>query len=365
MSHEIVKSIAIKDDKVYLTGADSSLRPLSFNRFECTPLSNLLAEKGPDALYAKIGEEMWNGNMEVWSGSKLCKLYLAARNAFPTGMNFATFDSKTAGEFLGRMVKELERDPPSDLSDYVKQALALQNNRDYILEAAQRTGYNFLNYASPELQTDKAFALEVLRAGHGAAWFSYPTQFNDDKEFALEALRLNGCFYRELDENLMVDKEVIREAFREAPNKKFHEHIPTLIPPMALFDYETDPTKPTLNKAFIMELLDVCPSMHMNRAPLLLEDRDIALKWSQVGKFFPYSVGDLPEHYLAEKEFQDTLCKRFEGTEQYDILLKRFAEKGIPLGEKTLDAKIQSAVSRTVEVSCDGKTASKETPKCR
>lgn len=343
MSYEIVKSISVKDDKVYLTSADSSLRPLDFSRWECTAFSKILAEQGKDALYAKLGEEIWNGNLQLRQGSKLCRLYMKACDAFPADMTFSTFDSKAAGNFLGKMVARLEEKPAADLSGFVEQAHAMQSDRDYIMEAAHRTGHNFLNYASTEVQNDRAFALGVLRAGRGAAWFEYPAQFRWDKDFALEALKLNGCFYRSLGDVVKADREVILEAFRETPGKTFHEHLPDVIPPTALFDYETDPTKPALDKQFIMELLDVCPSMHMNRMPDLLLDRDVALKWAQVGKFFPYSVEDLPKQYLMDKEFQETLYKRFEKTEYLEILEKRLETLGIARNRGSLDSQIQTA----------------------
>lgn len=346
MSHEIVKSITIQDDKVFLTSADSSLRPLDFNRWECTSLSQILAEKGRDALYATIGKEVWNGNMELRQGSKLCKLFLEARNALPSGLSFLSLESKAAGEFLGKMVSRLEANPLADLSGYVKQVRDLQNDRDYILEAAYRTGHNFLNYASQEVQQDREFALEVLRAGNGAAWFDYPEAYKDDKAFALEAVKLNGCFYRSLGDSVKADREVVMEAFREAPDKAYHEHLPDIISPLALLDCETNPLKPVLDKKFIMDLLDSCPSMHMSRLPALLNDRDIALKWTQVGKFFPSSVRDLPKQYLTDKEFQDVLCQRFEGTDKFDVLVKRLAELGVTLNKKSLNLQIQSANNR-------------------
>lgn len=349
MSHEIVKSIAVKGDKVFLTSADSSLRPLYFKKWECTSFSKVLVDKGKEALYALIGKEVWDGNLELRSGSKLCNLYRKARNAFPSGLNFMSLDSKAAGDFLGKMVSSLEANPFADLSGYVKQALALQNDRDYILEATHRTGYNFLNCANQEIQNDREFALEVLRAGRGAAWFEYPEAYKDDKAFALEAVKLNGCFYRRLGDSVKADREIIREAFREAPDKKFHEHLPDIVPPLALLDFEKDPLRPGIDKTFIMELLDICPSMHMSRIPVLLNDRDIALKWTQVGKFFPYSVGDLPKQFLLDDAFQDVLCKRFEGTEKFDVLVKRLAGLGVELNKQSLEQQIQAAANRGAE----------------
>ena len=62
-----------------------------------------------------------------------------------------------------------------------------------------------------------------------------------------------------------------------------------------------------------------------------------------MGKFFPYSVEDLPKQYLMDKEFQDTLYKRFERTEYSEILEKRFEMLGITRNKESLDSQIQTA----------------------
>ncbi len=346
MSHTIVKSIGIKGDKVYLTSADSSIRPLYYHRWECTSLSKILSEKGKDALYATIGEEVWNGNMHLRHGSKLCALFMEARNAFPRDMNFSTFDSKAAGTLLGEMVTKLAEDPKADLLPYIQRALEMRNDRGYILEAAQRTGHNFLNYASEEVQRDRAFALQVLHTAGGTAWFSYPAHFKDDKEFALEALQLNGCLYRELSDRLKADREVLLAAFQETPGKKYHEHLPDLIPPEAYCFFNASSNQLEMDKAFVCKLVEICPAMHMDRAPHLLADRAIALKWAQVGKFFPFSFSELPKQYQHDKEFQDTLIRRFENTDKYDTLLQRFAREGLIYSDNSFDAKLSAAKAR-------------------
>jgi len=347
MSYEIVKSIAISKDKVFLTGADSSLRPLHFHRWECEPLTKILGEQGREALYASIGEEVWNGNMHLWQGNKLCKLFLEAHSAFPRNLHFSNFDSKTAGKYLGRMVAALEQDPSADLSPIVSEALAIRNDRNYILDAVKRTGYNFLDYASEEVQNDRAFALEVLHAGSGTAWFHYPKQYNADKAFAMEALKLNGCFYRELEHPLRDDREIILEAFRESEGRRFHEHLPDLIPASAYFKRDTESNQSMYDTEFLCDLLDKCPSMHMSRAPWLLQNREIVEKWVQVGRFFPHSVTELPAEYLQDEKIQSLLCRRFEGTDKYDILMQRFKAVGIQLPHEPLAHRINAVSNRT------------------
>ena len=346
MSFDYVKGISIQQDKVFLNSAANNVSPRHFESWECTSFSKVLAEEGKEALYARIGENVWNGNFHLLRGNKLCNLFLAATNAFPDGLSFHNYDGQTAGKYLGKMVSALEQDPKADLSPIVKEAMALMNDRNYILETAQRTGHNFLNFASPELQKDRDFALQVLKAGGKCAWFSYPKAYSGDKAFAMEALQLNGCFYRNLDESLRSNREIILAAFKETAHDRFHEHLPDVCPPMTFFEFQTDPLRPTLDKEFLYQLMDACPSIHMNRAPWLLEDRDIALKWAQVGKFFPFSVSDLPKKYLKDPEFQDALCARFQGTDKFDTLLQRFAVEGILFSTDSLESKIRAAQAK-------------------
>lgn len=349
MSYEIVKSIAVTKDKVFLTGADSSLHPLHFHRWECEPLTKILREQGREALYATLGEDVWNGNIHLRQGNKLCRLFLEARSAFPRNLHFSNFDSKAAGGYLGRMVSALEQNPNADLSSIVSEALTIRNDRDYILDAAKRSGYNFLDFASEEVQSDRAFALKVLHAGSGRAWFRYPNYYNADKDFAMEALKLNGCFYRELNDSLKADREIILEAFRESETRRFHEHLPDLIPVTAYFKSNAAASQSAYDTEFLCDLLDKCPSMHMSRAPWLLQNREIVEKWVQVGRFFPHSVTEVPKEYLQDKKIQSLLCKRFEGTDKYAALMQRFADVGIQLPHEPLAQRINAVSSRTAD----------------
>ena len=230
--------------------------------------------------------------------------------------------------------------------------LALRNDKDYIMETAKRTGHNHLGFADVELQRDRAFALEVMKACGAAAWADYPATYADDKEFALEMLRLNGCHYRSLSERLKADREIIMEAFTEAEGKQFHEHLPDLIPPEALWKI-IDGTSIVLDREFVCDLLEKCPSMHLSREPLLVNDGTICLKWCEVGKFFPHSVEDVPVEFLREQEFQEVLLARFEGTDKYDVLVKQFENKGIVLQSRSVDNVLRDAFERCGNVGLD------------
>ena len=341
MSFDYVKSIVIKDEKVYLTSADSSVRPLHFHKWECETFSKMLQNEGREPMLARIGQNIWDGNYKLYKGSKLCNLFLQAKETLPSNLNFNNMDSKAAGEYLASAVMKLEINPRADLIENVNKLLSLRNDREYILEAAKRTGHNFLNDADVEIQKDREFALEVLRAGDGRAWFDYPRQFTGDKEFALEALKLNGCFYRELDLALQTDREVILEAFSESKDKKYHEHLPDIIPKKA-FEPKYTEHGFSYDKKFAMELVKCCPSLHIHRALWILEDRDAALKWCEVGKWIPNDVKYLPGKYAEEKEFQDILISRCKDKKLYEVLEKRFSEKGIVLPKQSLDERVKS-----------------------
>lgn len=348
MSYEVVKSIVLKDKEgqVWLNSADSSIRPLSFSSWECKGLSEIYQKEGREAVLARIGEDVWNGNLHLYQGNKLCKLFLQAQELLPQGLNFMNFDGKAAGEFLGKAVARLEQDPQAELQEEAEALLALRNDKDYILETAKRTGHSYLGFADVELQKDRNFALEVMKACGADAWADYPAMYADDKGFALEMLRLNGCHYRSLSDRLKADREVIMEAFSEAEGKTYHEHLPDLIPPEAYWKI-IDGSSIVLDREFICSLLERCPSMHLSREPMFVNDGTICLKWCAVGKWFPYSVKDVPAEFLREKAFQDVLIGRFEGTEAWEKLVKRFEDKGIVLQAFSFDSVLQDAVERS------------------
>lgn len=352
MVSDIINGIAIENNKVYLSASVQYHEPSDLQvTWEQEEFSQLLRKEGKEAVYAHIGEELWSKDLFLESGDQTCNLFLKAMSAFPSHMDYTTFDCQTAGSLLAEMVLRLETDPQADLSEYVNRAVRMMNDRDYILETAKRTGMNYLNHASKSLQQDRSFALAVLNAGSWAPWFSYPTAFQDDKDFALKALELNGCFYRELGRELKADREVVMAAFRERPGKIPHEFLADQIP-METYSQSHASSQPApLDREFIFSLLDACPSIQLFRSPQLLNDRPTALKWVQVGKFFPHWVTDLPMKYLKDREFQDVLIRRFKDTDNFPYLVQNFGIKGIQLPVETLESKIQSASSRTVRSS--------------
>jgi hypothetical protein len=62
MSYEIVKSIQIRDNKVFLKSSSNNVYPKYYDEWECTSLSEILQTKGMDALDYELLKEYENGN---------------------------------------------------------------------------------------------------------------------------------------------------------------------------------------------------------------------------------------------------------------------------------------------------------------
>ena len=93
--------------------------------------------------------------------------------------------------------------------------------------------------------------------------------------------------------------------------------------------FDTSTKTYSFDTKFVCDLLELCPSMHLDRTPIFFKYPNIIEKWVEVGKFFPHSLSDLPKEYLMDEKIQGILQKRFEGTENYDVLLKRFSLAGV------------------------------------
>jgi len=64
MSHYKIKSIGIKDNKVFLTGACNNIIPITYSRSEAPSLTQILVEQGRSALDVLILKEFQNGNFQ-------------------------------------------------------------------------------------------------------------------------------------------------------------------------------------------------------------------------------------------------------------------------------------------------------------
>jgi hypothetical protein len=64
MSYEIIESIKVKNNKVFINCAPNNVYPRSFGEFHCESLTKILKEQGKEALELEIMREYENGNFQ-------------------------------------------------------------------------------------------------------------------------------------------------------------------------------------------------------------------------------------------------------------------------------------------------------------
>lgn len=346
MSHDIIKKISFEDNKVKLLCAPSNVYPIDYEWVAAFEETKLFREKGKEAALQLIGERFWDGLYELKKTDHYCNLFHKARNFLPENMSFHNFDGESVGKFLGSAVLKLEVNPKADLSKDVDALLELKNNKEHIFSVAKKTGQNLTNFASEEIQKDREFAYEVLRAAEGHFMYDYPNYFKEDKEFAMEALRYNGCLYRALDDSLKYDKEIVLLAFDNSQNRKYHEHLPNLIPHIAYLIPDEENGTGKYDFDFIFQLIEVCPSLHIDRAKWLLQDHDVALHAVKYNKWTASLIKSLPEEFLSLKEIQDELINKGKDEKEKNNIRDRILERGVPLVDLSLKDKINYAKKR-------------------
>jgi len=122
MSYEIIKSISIEEDKVFVIGASNNVRPLYFNRWECTPLSNTLKEKGKDLVEIEILEAYESG--EFQGGTNKFTKALKVLNSVLLE-EYKKFDWRNHNAKYGTPEHQKERDSrkSQEFKDLLKKAL--------------------------------------------------------------------------------------------------------------------------------------------------------------------------------------------------------------------------------------------------
>jgi len=68
MSYEIVKSIKIKDNKVFITSDSNNVYPKYFHEWECNSLTKIFQEKGQNELDYEIMKTYESGCFQSYSG---------------------------------------------------------------------------------------------------------------------------------------------------------------------------------------------------------------------------------------------------------------------------------------------------------
>lgn len=317
MSYDIIKSITIKEDKVFITSACNNLRPLYFTRDEWTGLSEKLQLHGEEALYKVIGTELWSGNIRIRKGSVLCNLLKYCYDYLHnTNKERLYIGPEIAGTYIGKMVSTLKREKlkEKNFSDLVLELKATITSKEYILEMAEK-GEECLGN-SRSLEEDHSFVIQALKHA-GTNLFSIPKIYNNDREIAMIALENNGCIYRLLSPQLQQEEEIIFKAF----TKRVHQNQRTeslikLIP----MEYFTD------NKPFIIKLLNVCPFLNWEntRCLAMFNDKDIVLEAIKTQLISDDFLSRLPSKWYNDQEVLSELLSKLPKTySAYKELLMR------------------------------------------
>jgi len=79
MSYDIIKSIRIEDNRVFICSAASNITPKTFEECECKSLSKLLQEQGSTATILEIFKQYENGNFKAGTANKYTKALAKAK----------------------------------------------------------------------------------------------------------------------------------------------------------------------------------------------------------------------------------------------------------------------------------------------
>lgn len=358
MSYDIVRSITIKGNAVYFTSAANNISPRTFERYEAPGYSEIYQKQGMKALLQEIARNVWTGNYRLQGGSAITRLlsegYMLLRNE-PTLTHF--LDEGHASEFMANLaVRRMDVPEPGAQNTWIATQLAqfesLRHDKRAVLDIC-KTKPDAFGHAAGEVYCDRDTAKEYIRECSHMLLFTFPSEYSNDKELAMLALPQNGCLYRQLSEPLRADKDIIRLAFcTNIPVRQFFEHLPDLIPSEVRKD-----------KAFMREILEICPSMHVDRARDILSDLESA---KVMAKYNRWALGNLhcvPREYLTNREFQAVLLDRFREPEERDKLRGAFRSFNLPLFEDarpSLDDRISGAKARAGEGRGDKPTKDKD-----
>lgn len=345
MSYDIIKSIAIKGDKVYFTSASNNVRPRTFYRNDSPYFNEAYQKGGMHGLLKAIGEDVWNGNFHLQpGGSKICKLMSRALTCIegPGGGYYSSLlrgflDDEHGGEYLATVTEKLMDDPSYYPAKELSDLEALRSDKEAVLSICKNKPVAFC-FAAQSIQEDRQAAREYIETCANRIMFTFPGSFTEDKELAMLALPHNGCIYRQLGEGLRGDKDIVRLAFDDSIDRRATEHLPDIIPVSLRQD-----------KEFMREIISLCPALHVHRAKDILTDREDVLLWAKTAKFLPSSLQDIPQEHLVDRELQNIALERCAGDEgKMNKLREIYRNAGIDLPESFVDLteKLRNAQDR-------------------
>ena len=336
MSHSIIKSISIIKDSVYITSAPNNVRPLTFERYESEYFTDIYRRGGYEALLKELAIQVWKGNYHLRGNSKICRSLQIGLDVLSGDRNLCGFlDTEHAAQYIADFAYNIITVGKSPFPDITK-LQALRHDKSAVIQMCDKNPAAF-DYAAEEIRKDRDVAMEHIRNNSHKLLFNMPTYFRDDKELAMLALKGSGPIYRHLSPELQADKEVIRLAFDPNQPRDYFEHLPDLIPESLRND-----------KAFMKELVTLCPQMHFFRTPELLEDKQIVQAWLETGAWSPDTLKDVPTALLNDPDIQSTI--RTSAADKPDTLKKAeaiLAERGILPAKPSLDSLLKAAENKT------------------
>ena len=335
MSHEIVRSIVIKDQKVIFTSAPNNVSPRVYTRQEVPGYTEIYQKEGMHALLKEIAFHMWNGNYHLQPHSLIARYLDESYSALFINADLRHFlTADLAAAFIARCASKWMEDPQYNPRKDLNELNALRYDKDTVLSICENRPQAFW-YAASAVSGDREAAKEYVEKCAGKLGFGFPVKFPNDKELARIALAKNGCIYRQFVQVLRENKEITKLAFDSSLDREYSEHLPSLIPEALIQD-----------KTFMRELLSVCPEIHLNDRWNILHDPECARIWIQNGKYTISMTSGMPENYLRDPQIRQHLISRFEKEGCLQRLQDIYELKNIPFssGEKQpLDSVIRTA----------------------
>ena len=315
MSYSIVKKMEIVDGKIFATSVSNNEYPRIFERYEVPRLSELYAERGLKGLLAWMAVTHRDGGCKYTGSDKLSQAVKNAYRKLPD--NLKTFlDDQRLGQFVAEYGETRLQGKRFGLKKALEELDALRSNEDVVLEICKERPEAF-HCAAEFLQKERSVVEKYIEQCADMLFFEMPDYYQDDRELIMQALRKNGCIYRQISEQMRRDKEITLLAFDDSLERRCVEHLPDLIPEDLRKDQE-----------FVKKLLDVGPCIHVSRTPELVADREAALIWIKRGKYVLADLYILKKEFFRDEEIQKILLERFSEPQKRIVLQQRFQTAG-------------------------------------
>lgn len=303
MSVELIRSITVKKGEVHVTCASSNVFPRTYHTIVDEKGTQELKEDGLELVLRSYASSLWTGTYRITgTSSKICAVLKRCLTYLRNDAELSAFlDEQTAGDFIARMATaNLER-KDFDSEAELEVLRGMRHSFEYVMQIGKRNPSAF-EAAAPEIRNNREYALTFAQEYANLALFNIPALFRDDLEIVRTCLERNGCLYRQLEGSIAGNEEIIRLAFREtytAPDgtvRRFHEHLPDLLP-----------EKVRQDKSFLAELVQICPSLHADRLPILYKDYELACLVARHNRWARSTMGQFPTTFMDRAEFQEAL----------------------------------------------------------